>query len=709
MEFLEQQLLELIKKSPNIGLKELKGVLKLSSEECEFLTKALYDLEVLGMIYKNKNDTYCVLDNKTSICCGKAHILPSGDVLVMNNQNVKVTIPKNEAEGILEKDVICVKKLFVDSKQNVYGKVDKIIKRNAKQVSCEVKFINGKNMLFSYHTKAQTKIRVNQKDIDKYGVGEILLVRLTTYSSQYDGVIAKSIGYKNEPDIDEKTIAYNHGFEVEFNQKVIKELEKIPGIVDMKKALKEGRKDLRDKNIFTIDASDTKDIDDAIGINVLPDGNYKIYVCIADVAYYVKEGTAIDNEAYNRATSVYMNNTVIPMLPSKLSNGICSLYPGVNRLTKTCEMIVNKQGKVIDYKIYPSIICSKKKMTYEDVNKILIDKVELEGYESFYEDLRCLQYVSHILNKAKEKRGYLNLGSTEIKVKGKGETICFEKRTQQVAEKIIENLMLLANETIAQDVFNKGLPFVYRVHEAPNEENVTDFLEFLETIGLNFKKCKSITTNKYLQNVINEIINNCEEYDTILELFITSSIKRAKYSNINIQHFGLALKYYTHFTSPIRRYADLQVHRLLNLYNNTYDFNYDELDKFLNEVSTHCSERSNEADKAEREAKEMRMAEFMENNIGKSFDGIVTYVCASYLSVKTKEGFKGIISVRNLPTDNYKYNKNNNSLTGENTNITYMIGTPINVIVKESSKKARTIKFTTEKKEMKKIKKRTFN
>ena len=709
MEILEQQLLELIKKSPNIGLKELKGVLKLSSEETGLLTKKLYDLEVLGMIYKNKNDTYCLLDNKTSICCGKAHILPSGDVLVTNSQNIKVIIPNNEAEGILEKDVICAKKMFVDSKQNIYGKVDKIIKRNANQVSCEVKFIDGKNVLVSYHTKSQTRIRVNQKEIDKYGVGEILLVRLTTYSSQYDGVVAKSIGHKNEPDVDEKTIAYNHGFEVEFNQKVIKELEKIPGTVDTKKALKEGRKDLRDKNIFTIDGSDTKDIDDAVGVEVLPNGNYKIYVCIADVPYYVKEGSAIDTEAYDRATSVYMNNTVVPMLPAKLSNGICSLHPGVNRLTKTCEMIVNKQGKVVDYEIYSSMICSKKKMTYEDVNKILIDKVEVEGYEPFYEDLRNLQYISHILNKAKEKRGYLNLGSTEIKVKGKGETICFEKRTQRVAEEIIENIMLLANETIAQDIFNRGLPFIYRVHEAPNEENITDFLNFLETMGLNFKKCKSITSNKYLQNVISEIINTCEEYDTILELFITSSIKRAKYSNMNLKHFGLALKCYTHFTSPIRRYADLQVHRLLNLYNNTYDFDYNELDKFLKEVAIHCSERSNEADKAEREAREMRMAEFMENNIGKNFEGVITYVCASYLKVKTKEGFSGIISVRDLSDDDYKYNKNSNSLTGENTSVTYMIGMPIKVIVKESSKKYRTIKFTTEKKQIQKIKKRTFN
>lgn len=707
MEILEQQLLVLIKKSPNIGLKELKGILKLSDEENELLKKALFELETSGIIYKSKNDTYCLMESKPSICCGKAHILSSGDVLITDSQNIKVIIPKDDAIGILEKDVVYAKKLLVDKNQNIYGKLEKIVKRNIKQVSCEVKFQNGKNVLVTYHTRSQVKIRVDQKEIDKHGVGEILLVRLTTCSSQYDGVVTKTIGHKNDPDVDEKTIAYNHGFEVDFSQKVIKELAKIPGTVDVKKALKEGRKDLRDKNIFTIDGSDTKDIDDAVGIEVLPNGNYKLYVCIADVPYYVKEGTAINKEAYNRGTSVYMNDTVVPMFHAKISNGICSLHPGVDRLTKTCEMIIDKHGKVIDYEIYNSIICSKKKMTYENVNKILIDKLEVEGYEPFYEDLRIMHHLSDILDKAKEQRGYLNLGSTEIKVKGKADTISFEKRTQRVAEKIIENFMLLANETVAQHFYYRGLPFIYRVHEAPNEENISDFLDFLETMGFKFKRCKSITSNKYLQNVIKKISNNCEECDAILEIFIASSIKRAKYSNINLRHFGLALKCYTHFTSPIRRYSDLQVHRLLNLYDETYDFDYNELNKFLKEVAIHCSERSNEADKAEREAKEMRMAEFMENNIGNCYDGIITFVCASYLKVKTKEGFNGTINIKDLPNDNYKFQESTNTLIGENTNNIYKIGIPIKIVVKESSKKYRTIKFSADIKSMQKTKKRT--
>ena len=699
MEVLEQQLLGCLKKRPNIDLKELKRELKISSDAEEYLEKIIFNLEVKGLVYQNKNGTYCLMENKPSICHGKAHFLLSGDMIVTDDYGCRVIVPKDKTDGVLEKDIVCVNKSYVDSKNNIYGTIDKIIKRKTNQISCEVVFENGKNTLIPYNSKSKSKIRVDQKSIDKHGVGEILLVRLTTYSSQFDGHVEKIIGHKNEPDVDEKTIAYDHGFESDFSPKTIKELEKISNFVDSKQALKEGRKDLRDKNVFTIDGEDTKDIDDSICIEILPNGNYKLYVSIADVAYYVKEGSAISNDAYQRATSVYMNDTVLPMLPAKISNGICSLHPNVDRLTKTCEMIINKDGKVVDYDIYDSIICSKKKMTYEDVNKILVENQMVEGYEPFYEDLKIMNELSEILNKAKNQRGYLNLSKSELKAKGKGQSIQFQKRTQQAGERIIENFMLLANQTVAEHIYYRGLPFIYRIHEAPDEDKIHSFLDILKEQGLEFKNCKNVTSNKYIQNIIESINKNEEIYEALSELLLINTMKKAKYSNISLRHFGLALQQYTHFTSPIRRFADLQVHRLLNLYNKTYNIDYNELDKFLKEVANHCSKQSNEADKAEREAKEMRIAEFMENNIGNVFDSVIIDINPAQVKVRTQEGFSGIISINDLPDDTYNYDGVHNKLIGNN-NI-YTIGSPLKIKVKEASKKARIVKFTSESKELK--------
>lgn len=693
MEILEQKLLELIEKDSNIDLKELKRVLKFDEEEEKYLENTLFKLEINGEIYKNKNGSYILLKNKPSILCGKARFLTSGNLVITNKNGVQVIIPKDKANGVLDKDIVCIKKINKNSDQTSWS-IDKILKRNSDQISCEVIFKNGKNSLIPYNSKCKSEIKIDQKELDKHGVGEILLIRLITKGNQLDGDFVKSIGHKNEPDVDEKTIAYDHGFEVEFNKKIIKELEKIPSLVDINKALKEGRKDLREKNVFTIDSYDTKDIDDSICIEKLSNGNYRLYVNIADVSYYVKEQTLINDEAYKRATSIYMNDTVIPMLPPKISNGICSLHPNVDRLTKTCEMIIDSGGNIIDYEIYDSIINSKKKMTYDNVNEILLNSKEIEGYEDFYEDLFIMNELSKIMNKRKQERGYINFNKQEIKAKGKGSSIIFDERTQNVGEKIIENFMLAANETVANHVYYRSLPFIYRIHEAPDEEKIKSFLDVLKNNNISFKNCKNITSNKYIQGIVDSL-NELDDNNILSEALLINTMKKAKYSNINLKHFGLALKCYTHFTSPIRRYADLQVHRLLNIYDKTYDFDYNEMDEFLREVANQCTNRSNEAQKAEREAREMRMAEYMEHHIGDKFDGIITYIGQNSLTVKTENGISGTISYCNLNDDNYVYNNKENKLVGKNTGNYYVLGSPITFTVMNASKKNRTINFMT--------------
>ena len=457
MEILKQALTDFLEKKSNIDLKEIKRELKINGNEEELLLeRCLKALEYGGIIFQDDKGRYSLLSKSPSLIQGKVHFLTSGDAVITSSDNTEVFISKDNAKGLLEKDIVLVNNLRMDKKNNIYGILYKIVKRNLEQISCEVVFENGKNTLIPYNSKCKSEIKIDQKTLDKYGVGEILLIGLDE-KELYDGYLIKKLGHKDEPDIDEKTIAYDHGFETDYSNKYLKELEQIPTKVDSEKEVKK-RRDLRDKNLFTIDGKDTKDIDDSVGIEILPNGNYKLYVSIADVSHYIKDNTAICNEAFRRATSVYMNDTCIPMFHPKISNGICSLHPGVDRLTKTCELIISPEGEVLSYDIYKSIIHSRKKMTYEDVNKILIDGKDVCGYENFKDDLLIMNELSKKLNIQKEKRGYLNFNREEIKTKGKGYNIEFEKRTQQDAEKLIENFMLLANEAVAEYMTYRGLP-----------------------------------------------------------------------------------------------------------------------------------------------------------------------------------------------------------------------------------------------------------
>ena len=698
MEILKQALTDFLEKKSNIDLKEIKRELKINGNEEELLLeRCLKALEYGGIIFQDDKGRYSLLSKSPSLIQGKVHFLTSGDAVITSSDNTEVFISKDNAKGLLEKDIVLVNNLRMDKKNNIYGILYKIVKRNLEQISCEVVFENGKNTLIPYNSKCKSEIKIDQKTLDKYGVGEILLIGLDE-KELYDGYLIKKLGHKDEPDIDEKTIAYDHGFETDYSNKYLKELEQIPTKVDSEKEVKK-RRDLRDKNLFTIDGKDTKDIDDSVGIEILPNGNYKLYVSIADVSHYIKDNTAICNEAFRRATSVYMNDTCIPMFHPKISNGICSLHPGVDRLTKTCELIISPEGEVLSYDIYKSIIHSRKKMTYEDVNKILIDGKDVCGYEDFKDDLLIMNELSKKLNIQKEKRGYLNFNREEIKTKGKGYNIEFEKRTQQDAEKLIENFMLLANEAVAEYMTYRGLPSIYRVHESPDEDKILNFVEMLNNMGFHFKTCKNVTSKKYMQNLVDELMNRDDlDKDIYSELLLISTMKRAKYSNYNLGHYGLALKNYTHFTSPIRRYADLQIHKLLDLYLSFPNIDYNELDKYLGEVANQCTKMSLEADKAEREAKKMRMAEYMEHHIGEEFDGIITYIGSRYINVRTSCGIIGVINYSNLYDDDYVYYFEENKIVGKNTGNSYTLGSPITFTVMDASKKNRTINFMTGKK-----------
>ena len=507
---------------------------------------------------------------------------------------------------------------------------------------------------------------------------------------EYLGEVVKIIGHKNDPGVDIISIALRHGIETEFNEAVINELKTIPNKVLEEEKI--GRKDLTNELIFTIDGDDTKDIDDAISVE-RNNENYILGVHIADVSHYVLMGTALYDAAYLRGTSSYLADTVIPMIPHQLSNGICSLNPDVERLTISCVMTINPNGKVIDYSIFPSIIKSKKQMTYKNVNKILEENIIPEGYEKYAENLKLMQELASILRAEKESRGYIDFGLDEAKIiqDENGKAIDVVKRDRGIGENLIEDFMIAANETIATHIANMDLPFIYRVHDIPNTEKIEDFKNLIKQMGYQLQTNLNKITPLTMQSILKELKDKKEF--SILSDMLLRSMKKAIYSPNNIGHFGLASTNYTHFTSPIRRFPDLTVHRLLRtyLFEKRLDMetiNYNQ--KYLVDVAENSSEREVEAAEAERDVLAMKMAEYMESHVGEEYIGIISGVTNFGLFIQLDNLIEGLVHISTLD-GYYEYIPELLSLISENKR--YRIGDTVKVKVINASKENSAIDF----------------
>ena len=446
--------------------------------------------------------------------------------------------------------------------------------------------------------------------------------------------------------------------------------------------------------IFTIDGDDTKDIDDAVSVE--KEGKYyRLGVHIADVSNYVKVGSSLYEDAYTRGTSSYLADTVIPMIPHQLSNGICSLNPNVVRLTITCDMLIDEKGKVKSYDIYPSFIKSRKQMTYKNVNKILEENIVPEGYEEFAESLKTMQELAKILRNEKNARGYIDFGLDEAKIvqDENGKAIDVIKRVSGPGEKLIEDFMIVANETVATHISNMDLPFIYRVHDLPNSDKIEDFSNLLHQLGYKLQTNMKKITPLTMQKILNELRDK-EEF-AILSDMLLRSMKKAIYSTNNIGHFGLASKNYTHFTSPIRRFPDLTVHRLLRTYLfekridlETINFNA----KYLIDVADHSSETEVNAIEAEREVLDMKMAEYMESHINEEYTGIISGVTNFGIFVELDNLVEGLVHISTLKGF-YTYVPELLSLIRNDKKIKYRIGDKVKVKVVAASKEAKTIDF----------------
>ncbi len=548
--------------------------------------------------------------------------------------------------------------------------------------------------------KIPTDIFIAKKNMGNAKNNEKVLVEITKQPAKgkkLEGKVIEIIGRIDEAGVDMLCLMKEYGLPNEFSKTVLNELEYIDEKIDKKDI--PNRVDLREQEIFTIDGEDAKDLDDAVSVEKLENGTYNLHVHIADVSYYVKECSSLNKEAIQRGTSVYMLDRVIPMLPPKLSNGICSLNEGEDRFTLSISMNIDKRGKVLSSKIYKAVINVTKRMTYIDVYKILEgkDKKVLKKYKPYINHFKTMQELAIILEKRRLAKGYLDLDIPESKIilDENGIAIDVQKYEITIANKIIEQFMLTANEEIAETFCNLNAPFIYRTHEEPAIEKVQELNQFLFNLGYQIEIKNKKVEPKSVQKVLIQIKGRPEE--KVISTLILRTLKMAKYENVNKGHFGIASKYYCHFTSPIRRYPDLFIHRVISTYIRN---NYQLEDKVLSKLKSYSekyailsSEREQIATKIERDAEDLKKAEYMQDKIGKEYEGVISAVTEFGVFVELENTVEGLVRFENLGNDYYIYHEERKTLVGEHSKETFTIGDKIKIKVLEANKLTRRIAF----------------
>lgn len=707
---MEDKILEILKEEEkghpkSLSVNEIFNALNLKTvDDLKDLYKAINNLEDNLKLYRTNKDKF-MLFNNSNLKIGKFIATKKGYGFVDIEGDEDVFVPQVNTNNAIQGDTVVVEVTSITA-SGMEGRIVRIQKRELKSMVGEYVEENGKAYVKLDEEKVHITIVIDKKNNKGAMPGHKVLVRPTKklQGNVYVGEIEKIIGHKNDPGVDILSITNKYGINDTFSDKVMEEAEKLPDSVSEEEIA--SRRDLRDHMIFTIDGDDTKDIDDAIELNILENGNYSLGVHIADVSYYVKEHTYIGDEAYERGTSVYLADRVIPMLPHKLSNGICSLNPNVDRLTISCVMEINKNGDIVSSDIFESVIRSRKQMTYKCVNKILEENIIPDGYEEFADKLKEMEVLAQILRKNKVKRGYIDFDIDESKiiVNDKGEAIDVVLRERGVGEKLIEDFMIAANEAVATTIYYMDLPFVYRVHGTPNEEKIKKFLTFVSSLGITINgKIKEITPIQ-MQKLLEQLKDE-KEYRMLSSLLLRS-MQKAIYDTNNIGHFGLGSKCYTHFTSPIRRFPDTTVHRLLRKYLFECKMDRDTisyLEKTLPLIALHSSEKERDAVSCEREVDDMKKAEYMEKHIGEAFTGMISGVTNFGIFVELPNLIEGLIKIEDIKGDKYFFDEVTMSVKSKSNPRGYRLGDILDVVVVSANKEERKIDF--EIKEKKKIKK----
>lgn len=670
-----------------------------SVEEYKELMKVLEELVQEFVVYKTKKDKYILIKNCPSLKVGRLTVNKKGFGFVLLEKEDDLYIASDNLNGAIHDDIVLAEMIRSGVKKE--GKVLRILKREINDMVGEIVVKHNKMYVDLDDDKKDIELVLKKESLANCVPGHKVVVRLMKElgPKKYLAAVTKILGHKDDPGIDILSIAYKYAIETEFNADVEEELLHIPTEVSEEEL--KNRLDLTDKMIFTIDGSNTKDIDDAISLEMEND-LYVLGVHIADVSNYVRENTPLGDTAYERGTSCYLADTVIPMIPHKLSNGICSLNEGVVRLTMSCIMKIDRRGKVVSYDITPSYICSRKKMNYDSVNDIIMRDIVAPGYEEYVDVLKEMQELAHILRKEKESRGYIDfdLDEAEVVQDEDGRAIDIVKREREDGEKLIEDFMIVANETVATHIANMDLPFIYRVHGTPNSEKIDDFVNLVKLLGYDLQTKVTDLTPISMQKLLKELADK-EEFK-ILSSMLLRSMKKAEYSKDNIGHFGLASRAYTHFTSPIRRFPDLTVHRLLKKYLVEKDMSMTTINYYENalvDIAEHSSEKEVGSINAERDVLDMKMAEYMEGHIGEIYDGIISNVTNFGFFVELPNLVEGLVHVNSLKGDFYNYIPEKLALIGTNSKIQYRIGDAVRIKVVAASKETAMIDFEIVKEE----------
>ncbi|MCI6266029.1 MAG: ribonuclease R, partial [Erysipelotrichaceae bacterium] len=615
---MEQDIIELLSNQdkPAMSEIEINDALGFTSiEDYKKLDQKLNEMVSQGILYYSEKKKRYLLLRNSHLLKGKLLMNPKGFGFVEIGERKKdIYISKDHLLDARNLDIVLLE--LVGDKTE--GRIVKVIERNEEPIVGTVYFKDGK-CLVRPDKKGNVDIEVDESYQKGLVDGHKVVVQPIP-GNRYVGAVTHVIGHKNDIGVDILSFVYENGFKPQFPEAVLESIQDMPDCVREDEI--GGRLDLRDKVIFTIDGDDTKDIDDAISIQKFEDGTYELGVHIADVSHYVVRDSLLDQEAYERGTSVYLVDRVIPMLPHRLSNGICSLNPNVDRLAMSCIMKIDKKGNIVASQIKKSVIRSRIQMTYNKVNDILDKDIVAEGYEPYVEDLELMKELSDLLRSKMVSRGYIEFSSPEAKilVDEKCHPIEIKLRNEGTGENMIENFMVAANETVGSFIYYQKLPGIYRVHDKPDEKRLQSFFQFLAARGYVVNGKKKNITSRDLQSILKELSDK-PDAKILNDLAIRSQAK-AVYSEENIGHFGLGSKCYSHFTSPIRRYPDLILHRLVKDYTEHYS---DEVIDYwatnLPEMANHCSIKEQDAQKCERDVDDMKKAEYMEDHIGEEFVG----------------------------------------------------------------------------------------
>ena len=689
---MESKILDILSgKNKSFTIMEINDLLGLHTiEEYQELEKTLNRLCMEAQIYYSEKKKRYTLFSNTNYMKGKLIVNPKGYGFVILDDNDREDIFINSRNMLDAKsnDIVLVEYI---NKHNREGKITKVIKTDESNLVGLFDSENGIDYVIL--DKKEYGKYIIPKGFSKGAVpGHKVLVKRLFNGAFNEAEVIKIIGHKNDVGIDILSYVYEYGFDPTYSDDVMAEVEKIPSMVSEEEML--SRTDLRNMMIFTIDGKDTKDIDDAISIEKIDNDKYILGVHIADVSHYVKKGSYLDDDAYERGTSVYLVDRVVPMLPHKLSNGICSLNPNVDRLAMSCVMEINGKGYVSNYQIFKSVIRSKKQMNYDDVNSILEDNVIPSGYEEYVDTLRTMNELSNILRKKMVRHGYIefNIKEPKIIVDDSCHPVDIKVCEQRTGEKLIENFMIAANETVAGFIEDKNLPGIYRVHDKPNKEKLIEYLKFLSIKGYNIKADVNRFSPKDYQNIINKFKNDPAR--DILGTLAIQTMSKAKYSDINIGHYGIASKRYSHFTSPIRRYPDLTLHRLLKDYLCTPNSKViDSWRKSLPGISIQTSKKELDSVDCERDVEKMKKAEYMMDHIGEVYTGVISGIMDFGFFVMLDNTVEGLVRLDSLKGDYYSYNKNRYMIIGKNKGKMYTYGDTVKVEVIAASKDTSQVDF----------------